>query len=541
MKHLPFSFRRRRTVSEPAVLGAAPKSSHRPSRRLLAGLAVLAAALLALILLWLRPAAEQADAPQTPQNVAAPAPAELTLGYTPADGFNPYLVNSSLVLQNSGLLFERLVEITPNMDLDYRLAQSIDTTDTQVIINLRGGCYFADGTPISIDDVAASLEAARASSIYAGRFTNVEKVEVVENSLVITLLTPDSLFAYLCDFPVLKVSETALQQPTASGRYTYGGEDLLVRNSRAPFSENGPSQIRLSAVSSYDEMVSGLAVGNLNLYSAAHDGSSSAGSGKESYYKTNQLVYLGVNSTSEKAILASPAGRGLLSAVPNRRQLAEKSYYSRAYPATGTVNSFYPCVNSQQVILAESDVSGVESVMPSLGYVRGEDQLWHKANADGSAGELLTLNLLCFDSGSYRSYAAALYAQQLLTQGITVNVVNADSFEQYQQLVQSGDFELYIGEVKLYNNIDLAPFWAGGALSAGLAQSEELAAAYSTFKANKSAAGQFEQVFAAQMPYIPLLWRYNTVISGFGVQGLSSSVSNIFYSVADLSVTSPDL
>ena len=42
-------------------------------------------------------------------------------------------------------------------------------------------------------------------------------------------------------------------------------------------------------MNSYDEMVSGLAVGNLNLYSAAHDGSGSAGSGKESYYKTNQL------------------------------------------------------------------------------------------------------------------------------------------------------------------------------------------------------------------------------------------------------------
>ena len=538
MKLSPLSSRKPKAPASSA-LGLEPRPAKGLSRRLLIGLIVLGIALLAAILLWLRPAAEQADAPEANQTTASAAPAELTLGYTPADGFNPYLVNSSLVLQNSGLLFERLVEITPNMDLDYRLAQSIDTTDTQVIINLRGGCYFADGTPISIADVAASLEAARASSIYGGRFTNVEKVEVVENSLVLTLLSPDSLFAYLCDFPILKESEAASAKPTASGRYTYGDNDTLVRNSRAPFSENGPAQIRLSAVSSYDEMVSGLAVGNLNLYSAAHDGSSSAGSGKESYYKTNQLVYLGVNSASEKAILAAPAGRQLLSALANRRQLAEKSYYSRAYPATGTINSFYPCVNSQQVILAESDASALETVMPTLGYVRGEDSLWHEVNPDGSAGDALRLSLLCFDTGSYRGYAASLYAQQLLAQGITVDIVTADSFEQYQQAVQSGDFELYIGEVKLYNNIDLGPFWAGGALSAGLAQSEELAAAYSAFKANKSAAGQFEQVFAAQMPYIPLLWRYNTVISGFGVQGLSSSVSNVFYSVAELSVTDP--
>ena len=522
----------------PPVLGGEAKKK-RPDARTLAILGALVLVLAAALVLWLRPAEEETSSQDTSTSTAKPADANLTLGYTPSDGFNPYLVNSSLVLQNSGLLFERLVEITPNMDLDYRLAQSIDTTDTQVIINLRGGCYFADGAPISITDVAASLEAARASSIYGGRFTNVEKVEIVENSLVLTLLSPDSLFAYLCDFPILKESEVAQAKPTASGRYTYGDGDTLVRNSRAPFSENGPEQILLSEVSSYDEMVSGLAVGNLNLYTAAHDGSSSAGSGKESYYKTNQLVYLGVNCASDKAILAAPAGRQLLSALTNRRQLAEKSYYSRAYPATGTVNSFYPCVNSQQVILAESDVSSLDSTMTSLGYVRGDDKLWHKAGADGSAGEVLTLNLLCFDTGSYRAYAATLYAQQMAAQGITVNIVTADSFEQYQQAVQSGDFELYIGEVKLYNNIDLSPFWSGGALSAGLAQSEDLAAAYSAFKANKSAAGQFEQAFSAQMPYIPLLWRYNTVISGFGVQGLSSSVSNIFYSLADLTVTAP--
>ena len=526
-----------RSLGKAPVLAA---EAGAPSRSRLLGIGALAAVGVLAAVFFLRPADTRTPAAESPTGTAGVQTAELTLGYTPADGFNPYLVNSSLVLQNSGLLFERLVEVTPSMDLDYRLAQSIDTTDTQVIINLRGGCYFADGTPISIADVAASLEAARASSIYGGRFSNVETVQVVENSLVLSLHSPDSLFAYLCDIPILKADEAYSSHPTASGRYTYGSDDTLVRNSRAPFAENGPAQIRLSTVNSYDEMVSGLAVGNLNLYSAAHDGSGSAGSGKESYYKTNQLVYLGVNSASSKPILAAPAGRQLLSAMANRRQLAEKSYYSRAYPATGAVNSFYPCVNSQQVILAEADTASPDEAMAALGYVRGEDSLWHKANPDGSPGEALSLSLLYFDNGSYRSYAAALYAQQLLAQGITLNVVQADSFEQYQQAVQSGDFELYIGEVKLYNNIDLGPFWAGGALSAGLAQSEELAAAYSAFKANKSAAGQFEQAFAAQMPYIPLLWRYNTVISGFGVQGLTSSVSNVFYSVAGLSVTVPD-
>lgn len=468
---------------------------------------------------------------------AAPVTPYLTLGYTPADGFNPYIANSSLVMQNSGLLFERLVEITPTMELDYRLAQSIDTTDTQVIINLRGGCYFADGTPISVDDVAACFLAARESTVYGGRFANVSNLEVVENSLVLTLFTPDSLFAYLCDIPILKAAEVAEKQPTPSGRYTYGEDETLVKNGRAAFAESGPTVIRLSAVSSYDEMVSGLAVGNLNLYSAARDGSGSAGSGTESYYKTNQLVFLGVNSFREEPILQEPAGRILLSALTDRRQLAEKGYYSRAYPATGAINSFYPCVNSQQVILAEQENVDVDGIMTTLGYHRGENSLWYRY--EGRDEVPLVLHLLESGGNTYKEYAAALFAEQMLANGITVEITKADSFENYQRTVQSGEFELYIGEVKLYNNINLSQFLPGGSLSAGLAQSEELSAAYAAFKANKSAAGQFEQAFAAQMPYIPLLWRYNTVISGYGVKGLDSSLSNTFYSVAGLSVTNP--
>ena len=56
--------------------------------------------------------AEMADDASGSETGALPATPLLTLGYSPADGFNPYIVNSSLVVQNSGLLFERLVEIT---------------------------------------------------------------------------------------------------------------------------------------------------------------------------------------------------------------------------------------------------------------------------------------------------------------------------------------------------------------------------------------------------------------------------------------------
>ena len=72
-----------------------------------------------------------------PTPTPTPDPSVLKVGYSKANGFNPYLVNDSLVLQISGLVSEKLIEITPEMDIDYRVASSITSSGLSVTIQLR--------------------------------------------------------------------------------------------------------------------------------------------------------------------------------------------------------------------------------------------------------------------------------------------------------------------------------------------------------------------------------------------------------------------
>ena len=65
--------------------------------------------------------------------------------------------------------------------------------------------------------------------------------------------------------------------------------------------------------------------------------------------------------------------------------------------------------------------------------------------------------------------------------------------------VQDRQFELYIGEMKLYNNNDLSPFWTGSA-HYGLAVTPQLLDAYDRMRADSSAAPDFETVFAGRCP-----------------------------------------
>jgi peptide/nickel transport system substrate-binding protein len=451
------------------------------------------------------------------------------------DGFNPYLSTSTLVEQVGGLVFEKLIEITPDMDLDYRLVQSMRNDELTVTLYLRSDCCFADGSPITAEDVAASVEAARASARYAERLANVTSVDVIGSYLVLTLAQPDSLFAYLLDLPVLKADEVALACPTASGRYTYGSGDgasveTLVPNPYAPFPEDGPDVIYLTTVSNYNELVSGLAMGTVSFY-LADGGASGTIASSETYFRDNQLIFLGVNASSSNPLCSHASGRQLLSSLLSRRSLASK--YSSVSAATGALNGLYPCVRSAsaQTIPSEADASSLTSVMAALGYLYNSET----SRYENSGGDAAAVDILVYSGSTNRLYMATLLQQQWASYGIEVTVTEAEDFETYLRSIQNQQFELYIGEMKLYNNMDLSPFWSGAARY-GLAPSETLLAAYRAFRADADNAGEFEQAFAAEFPYIPLLWHGGVTVSSRRVSGVETSVSNLYYSLSQLTV-----
>lgn len=476
----------------------------------------------------------------TPEPTPLPPLDDLTIAYSVRDGFNPYLSSSNLVWQSSHLVYEKLVEIDPNMDISYRIASAVNVFEDSALISVRPGCTFADGTAITAEDVAASLLAAKQSSRYSARLANIINVRVQENSVLLALAAPDSLLVYLLDLPVMKAAEAATTAfATASGRYMLNEETAtLVQNTLCSFANaDSPDRIQLVPSESYDQMTMQLSSGNINLYLPSEDSESSVGFFiQNSLYRTNHLVYLGVNAAAfpDNPLLATPAGRQAISGALNRRQLAQKSFYQQAYPALGALNSVYPCALDNQSISPEAEytAANLAPILAESGYSLNI----MTGLFETETGEHFTLNLLVYSGSAYKRYAANLLSSQLSACGIQLLVQEESNFETFTQRIAAGEFQLYIGEVKLYNNMDMAPFFAGGAASTGIVQSDVLQEQYTAFKANQAGAAAFEAAFAAELPYIPLLWRYGRVVHTGDMSGLEASVSNVFYSVAGLTV-----
>ncbi len=481
-----------------------------------------------------RPAVLQAEPAEDPASSAADSSAgEAAPSYfaiaVKEGSYNPYLDANTLTEQMAGLLFEKLVVLSPSMELEPRLALSVESSGTAVTIRLRGGCSFADGVPVTAEDVAASLLAAKASDLYSARLTNLIDAQAVGDTVLLTLAQPDSLFAYLLDLPVMKAAETAAVQPTASGRYTYGAQaGILVQNSRAPFPGGGPEAIRLTAVSDYDELVSELAMGEVSFYLAEESASSTVAT-SESYFRTNTLLFLGVNGAAQNPLCSAGEGRALLSALLSRQSLSDR--YPGATPAAGALNGLYACAQGSQVLSAEADDSGAAAAMAALGYTWDEETGRYR----DAGGQPAHVDILAYSSSADKIYTARLLMQQWDEAGIEVTLTQVDDFSAYLQMIQSRQFELYIGEMKLYNNMDLSPFWTGSARY-GLAVSQELLDAYDLLRADSAAAGAFEALFAEQLPYIPLLWRGGVTVSNRRTGGIVSSVSELYYSLEGLSI-----
>lgn len=461
------------------------------------------------------------------------AQGELTIPLNTANGVNPYVSNTNLTHQASGLCFVRMVDITPNMETQLVGVREIANSGITATLYPNTSLRYADGTAISATDITACINAAKQSEAFSGQLANIEKVEEIDGAAVLTLFAPDSMLDYLLNLPVIKASEVGERYPTSSGRYTYLQNELIINEGAKSAVSTMPDKIGIAELSGYDEIVSALGVGEVSLYyTETENATASFTTSLQTLYKLNNLIFLGVNATrGEGSLLSYAEGRGAISNIIDRQILSDKCYYSKAYPALGAINSFYPSVATKQIIAPSAAPSLATQAIEALGYTKNTiDGFYEKR------GARLSLDLLVYSQSTFKRYTANYLKEIMAQSGVYINISETDDFNLYSQKIANGEFDMYIGEVKLYNNMDLSSLLIG-APSTYFAKSEELYGAYNLMREDKNNAVAFETLFAAQMPYVPLMWRMGTLVTNKSVSGITPTLSDIFYGFDNVKIS----
>ena len=399
-------------------------------------------------------ARESSDSSSTARSVGVSLACSIT------DSFSPYSAQTMINRNLSPLLYDSLVTLKDDFTPQNKLAQKISVDGTTVTVTLKS-ISFTDGSALTADDVIyCANKAMNTDTRYSYGLRGVYSVAAANaQTVVFKLKKEDPYFENALDFPIYKQnsdkkisSDNIAIPPIGCGRYIISDDkSSLVANKG--YYGGTPKIKKITLVNTPDDeaLSHNLEVGNITYYYS--DLSDCKLPQVRGYYKSvmlNNLVYLGTNLKS--GTLKNTEMRQAISAAIDRAAITEKAYYGNAVAATGIYN---PKWSEKQSLMQTTETKINEKVylaqLKKIGYNKKDSRGYYI----NSSGERLTLRLICNKENSWRRAAAELIRTQLKDAGIYVNV-EVSGWSAYKSALKNGYFDLYLGEVRIGNNMDIS-------------------------------------------------------------------------------------
>ena len=478
----------------------------------------------------------------------APAPVykseEISLLYYSGDSFSPYTAKTKCNRDIAHLIYDPLVKCDNAFKPVYCLASNVSLNGTVCTVTLKNA-RFTDKTPVTADDVVYSYNLARKSeTAYGSALYGVTGVSASGNTVTFNLKNFDPYFLNLLDFPIIKSgsdnkknSDGVEVAPIGSGRY-YVSDDtsVLVRN--GDYHGKIGEVLKINLINAPDETSAShyVEVGAADMYYADESVQNIARmSGKRADVNTNNFVYIGINASYGQ--LSSNLIRYALSAAIDRTEICHSAYFDNATPATGFFNPVIKETAAVQSLKTAADTQITVENLSQMGYNKLNNGYYCN-----DAGKHLAFTLLVNSDNSSRVAAAKLIAAHCKAAGIEINVIERN-YGEYAAALNSGSFQLYLGEIKIRANFDLSSLVvAGGSAAYGISAGQtgengETAAPsvcadmINRYKKGECALSDLAGAFLTEMPQIPVCYRKGMLFYTSRIEGKATpSLSDIFFS-----------
>ena len=495
------------------------------------------------------------DTTPTDNGDAVTAPETLCLAYNREDTLDPFSAATQLNVCLSPLLYEPLLRPGTDFSPTLVLAQSAEQTDsTRIAVTLRANAVFSDGSAVTGDDVVYSFNKAKASENYRVALSNVQAASAKRGVITFTLSSADPNGSYNLYFPIIKRSTDTGAASTAavgSGAYIFQADRQTLtanpKNAAGATAQN--KEIKLLSLVSKDAVLQNLENGSIHyMFNDLSDGNIPRTSAKDTAVDLPQLVYLGVNSG--RAALAAPAVRQALSAAVDRTALAASSYAGRALPATtpfhpkwrpaaglsafsagseaGKVNELLQTAQSVPTT-AETAATDTATTTVTTATTTAETAATDATGVAGAAAvKEVPLTLLYASGNRCREALVKVLVQQLNQAGFQVTAQPA-AYDDYKAQLAAGNFDLYIGEMRLTPSMNLFVFFrAGGAGAYGVNTAGEAAQSYAAYRAGEKTAAEFVADFSRDMPYVPLCYRQGMAAGHAALTYITPSAYSVY-------------
>lgn len=455
---------------------------------------------------------------QTENDEPEPEPlTALTLPYVSGETLDPVTATDTVQQTVGALLYEGLFALDQQFQPQPVLADSWEYDSQRLVwtIRIRADALFSDGSAVTAQDVAATLERARTSARYAQRLEDVTGVAARNGAVMIWLSRPLSTLPCRLDIPVVKSGTESRAVPVGSGPYVFAQDDggayltastLWWQDAAVPLTE-----IRLQHCKDRDSALyafSSREIQLLVLDLTASDGTGVSGSGDYTEIPTPVMQFIGMNT--RRTALEDPALRRALSAGIDRATLVSSCLLGQGTAAQLPASPAY---------------AGYDTALETPYDTAAYNRLLNAALGEQAEDETpLTLTLLVNEESSFKVSAAQEIAMYLNTARLTVTV-EAVPWDTFLTRLESGDFDLYYGECRLTADWDLTALLSTeGSLNYGGWSDEttdRLLQAYRSNGADANLVALWQQLLDTA-PFAPICFKSVSVVTTEGVvQGLS--------------------
>ncbi|MBE6765914.1 MAG: hypothetical protein IJP10_03680 [Clostridia bacterium] len=438
-----------------------------------------------------------------------------TIAYSKSDAINPYFCTSALNMVMGDLMYDSLLTVNSEFEADMVIAQSVTQLSGRIYqVTLRSGVVFSDGTPVTGHDVKYSFELAKLdTSRFKPQLASITSCVSTDTTATFRIEKLDPRAYMLLDFPIVKQgsADTKDHIPIGSGRFYYHSDPetgtYLLRNERW-YNPNIPTVNRISLVTmpTVESIIHSIEIGTVSYYfTDLRDGYPSRVNSNYAMVDLNNLVYLGINTHDPR--LQNSDVRHAISYALNREELASSAFSGRAYAATGPLTTSWPeAAAAQYGSTLSSEPTAISSLI-TAGYVNQDDN-YIRYSANGTSR--LSFDLLVNGDNDLQVAAAQSIAQQLRKVGISIKISQA-GYADFRARVAAGNYQLYLGEYALLNNMDFSMlFTPGKGYYAGPTPTDTINA-YNNYIAGNAELSDVMASFESDLPFIPLCYRLGMV------------------------------
>ena len=453
----------------------------------------------------------------------------ITMAYTSLDSVNPFVCTSVLNSSLISLVYQPLYQLDTGFKPERILASEENIEGHSVRIELLQEIMFSDSSTLTSADIVYSFNKAKTAPLYKESLKQIEKCEQNgKYSVIFSLKQADVNVLNCLTFPIVKsgTAENENSVPVGSGYYKFLKKDLRFSlECNLLYMGDLPKigTVRLYDITDTTSLMHLLDLGTIDtFYSDLSDGEAQRTYSGATEIYLNNLVFLGLNKENYR--VSSADIRRAVSYALDRQAIIESAFLGHA---RATVFPF----NTSWEDIASSGFATSVSVATDLNTA---DTLLDTFSC-GTNGSTIYFTLICSNSNSFMRNTCALIKEQLEKVNIKTDVKLLDETA-FRTALANGEYDMYLSEIKLTQNMDLSPFFdTNGAATYGMTNTlSGLDECYYEYLGGTAELDTFLKEFYEEMPFIPICYRNGQLSFSRNItSAVISTERNLYSNIAD--------